>query len=36
MQQGNPLLIQQMVMWFPRSNILITAGSLKVDAREEI
>ena len=36
MQQGNPLLIQQMVMWFPRSNILITAESLKVDTQGEI
>ena len=36
MQQRNPLLIQQMAMWFPGSYILITAESLKVDTQGEI
>ena len=36
MQQRNPLLIQQMAIWFPKSNILITSESLKVDSQEEI
>ena len=36
MQRENPLLIQQMAIWFLKSNILITSESLKVDSQEEI